>query len=143
MGQQKKSNYQGLVGVFLPARLFSSPLPSVLIPLRSKPFLAIEGNLVFSLSFQDFFSYLPPPNPLESPEIKDFRGLSLFSFQEGEEAGSVFEKVFRRDFSGVSGAFRRGIPSCFYGKNLGRGEGKRVGRGRGCGGGGGKIKICH
>lgn len=43
--------------------------------------------------------------------------------------GSTFGEGFQGDSSGTSGAFRRGFPTFFYGKNLGRGGGKRVERG--------------
>ena len=128
-----------------PQGSFLLPPLSVLLPLRSKPFSAIEGNSVFSLFFQDFFSCLPPPTPLESPEIKGFRRMPPLPFREEEEAGSLFGEIFQRDSSEVSGAFRRGFPSCFY-RKIWEEEGKRGWKGgRGCGGGGGgrgKIKIC-
>ncbi len=58
--------------------------------------------------------------------------MSFLLFRGGEETGSVFGEVFQGDFSEVSGAFRRGFPSCFYRKNLGRGGekgGEDVGEG--------------
>lgn len=113
--QQKKSNHQSLMGVFLPARLFSSPSssrphpPSVLN--RFQPLKATR-------SFLCIFRHLPPPIHLENPEIKGFRGVPPFLFR-GEEAGCVFEETFQGDFSGVSGVFRRGFPSCFDIVNIG------------------------
>lgn len=93
--QQKKSNHQSLVGVFLPARLFSSrPHP----PLRAKPFPAIEGNSVFSLYFQASSS----PNPFRKPRNKGFSGSAALPL-----SGRGGRMCFRGDFSGrFFGSFR-------------------------------------
>lgn len=127
------------MGVFLPRKALFFPL---LFP-SSSPFARNHSQpLHVSQSFLSIFQASSAPTPLEDPEIKDFRGLPLFFFRGWEEAGSVFGEDFQGDFSGFSGDFRRGFPSCFYRKNLGRGGWKG---GRGCGrigGGGGKIKIC-
>lgn len=94
-GATKISNHQGLVGVFLPARLFSSPLPfPSSFPSaqnRSQPLTATRSFLYIFLAL---FRHLPPKTPLESPEIKDFREFSLFSFRGEREAGSLFREIF-------------------------------------------------
>ncbi len=123
------------MGVFLPRKALFFPL---LFP-SSSPFARNHSQpLHVSQSFLSIFQASSAPTPLEDPEIKDFRGLPLFFFRGWEEAGSVFGEDFQGDFSGFSGDFRRGFPSCFYRKIWEE-------EGRGCGGGGGgrgKIKIC-
>ena len=50
--------------------------------------------------------------------------MPLFLYRGEGEAGSLFGEVFQGDSSGISGAFQRGFPSCFYGK-IWEQEGKR------------------
>lgn len=117
------------MGVFLPARLFSSPSPSILIPLRSKPLPAIEGILVFSLSFQDFFSYLPPPNPLESPEIKGFREMSSLPLLGRGGGGKCLRGDFSERFFWNFRSLSERFPNPFLWKIFGKKRGKEGERG--------------
>ena len=89
------SNNQGLAGCIRRDLYFLPPRPS------SSP-SALNHSQPSRVSgiFLSLFSHLPPPNPLESPEIKDFRGMSIFLFRV-EEVGSGFWDVFLGDFSGV------------------------------------------
>ena len=101
--------YSSPQGSFLPP-----PLPVLIPPSVLNRFQPLKATR----SFLCIFRHLPPPIHLENPEIKGFRGVPPFLFR-GEEAGCVFEETFQGDFSGVSGVFRRGFPSCFDIVNIG------------------------
>ena len=121
-------------GSFLPPPLPSSS-PSALN--RSSPLKATRSFLYIFLSL---FRHLPPPNPLESPEIKDFREMSSLPLS-GRRGGRM---CFRGDFSGrFFWRFRRVLerfPSCFC-RKIWEEEGERGWKGgRGCGRIGGRER---
>ena len=136
-GATKISNNQGLVGVFLPARLFSSPPLSVLIPLRSKPFLAIEGNLVFSLFFSGALFLSSSPEPFRKPRNKGFSGNVLSSSFGEKGRQDVFSgRFFREIFLEIQEPFGE-VSQAVSMEKIWEEERERGWKGgRGCGGGG-------